>query len=260
MKESTDSVLTWNAEASSEDRARWQGEVRRVIALMSRHTEPYSLEVAGVEITVLPNVFSPKYFTDSEWFATEIAALVGRKRFLEIGTGTGVIALLAGLGGADVVATDINPDAVCNARLNFARHGVAGVALEGDVYGPLAGTERFDIIFWNHPFNRGTQPNEQPLALCGFDYEYQALRKYITQADKFLASDGKLLLGTGTFAELSAIQEMASSVDRDFILFNRAQFPLEQGGAALTEFQIYELREKPGRSGVHSDNAIRNPK
>ena len=72
---------------------------------MAAHVEPYATSSAGLDIVVMPNVFSPAYFTDSEWFATEIAAIVGRGRLLDIGTGTGVVALLAHLQGASAFAS-----------------------------------------------------------------------------------------------------------------------------------------------------------
>lgn len=46
--------------------------------------------------------------------------------FLEVGSGTGVIAVSAALAGCDrVVGTDTSPRAVRNTDLNAARHGVA---------------------------------------------------------------------------------------------------------------------------------------
>ena len=47
-------------------------------------------------------------------------------RVLDIGTGSGVLALAAWkLGGGDVVAIDNDPDALDNARANIARNGAA---------------------------------------------------------------------------------------------------------------------------------------
>ena len=185
---------------SSDLQQHWQAEVRRILDQIGAVQEPYAITVSGHEIIVLPGVFSPKYFTDSEWFAGEVAAIARNKRLLEIGTGTGIVALVAALRGASVVATDINRQAVKNAQLNFQRHEVSAVAVLGDMYAPIPTAERFDVIFWNHPFNRGTKPAKNALEMAAFDFEYQSLQRYIRNGHTYLNASGQLLLGTGAFA------------------------------------------------------------
>lgn len=228
-------------EVAAPIRQRWQAEVRRLIALMATHQSSYACSCAGVDITILPQVFSPAYFTDSEWFATEIAAVSAGRSLLDIGTGTGIVALLAAREGATVTATDINPLAVENARLNFSAHKVSIQALQGDVYKALPAGAMFDVIFWNHPFNLGTDPNEDLLSLCGFDYEYRGLRQYIEGAERHLAPGGRLLLGTSTFAELHRIVEFAAGVGLHLRILKRKQTPLQWQGTALTELRIVEF-------------------
>lgn len=79
---------------------QWQKEVFAVFEKIRAHKRPYDIMVDGVELMVLPNVFSPQYFTDSIWFAREVAALAQGKTLLEIGTGTGLLAVFAALRGA----------------------------------------------------------------------------------------------------------------------------------------------------------------
>ncbi|WP_367186136.1 HemK2/MTQ2 family protein methyltransferase [Methanothermobacter sp.] len=72
------------------------------------------------------------------------------ERVLEIGTGTGLVAIKASE-KADVTATDINPAAVeCarkNATLNCSRLRV----LQGDLFDPVRG-DKFDVILFNTPY------------------------------------------------------------------------------------------------------------
>ena len=59
--------------------------------------------------------------------------------FLEVGSGTGLIAVLAALAGVRrVVALDITPEAVANTRANAEKHGVSGraEARHGDALQP----------------------------------------------------------------------------------------------------------------------------
>ncbi|MEB4613086.1 class I SAM-dependent methyltransferase, partial [Leucobacter sp. M11] len=74
------------------------------------------------------------------------------ERVLDLGTGCGVIALVAADSGARVVATDVSPRALRFAAWNAQLNGVSGVELRlGDRYEPVAG-ERFDRILSNPPF------------------------------------------------------------------------------------------------------------
>jgi len=222
---------------------QWEKEVREVFEQIKKHDKPYNIEVEGIEFTILPNVFSPKYFTDSVWFAKEVPKIVGNKKMLEIGTGIGIIAVFAALKGAKVSATDINPVAVQNARLNFEKLNLDIPVYEGNMYEPLPRDEKFDFIFWNHPFNKGDNPDEEILLQAGFDYNYQGLEKYIKDAEKFLKKNGRLLLGTGNFADLDAIKDIARQYGYEIILIKSIRTPLAIESFVDNEYQIYEMKK-----------------
>jgi ribosomal protein L11 methyltransferase len=76
-------------------------------------------------------------------------------RVLDVGTGSGILAIGAALLGAtDVTGVDHDPDAILNARDNIIRNGVATVVkleerLVDESYLHAAGHARFDIIVAN---------------------------------------------------------------------------------------------------------------
>jgi release factor glutamine methyltransferase len=76
-------------------------------------------------------------------------------RVLDLCTGSGVIAvsLAKELAGAQVIATEISPEAAAIARRNAERNGVADRVdvRVGDLFEPVAG-ERFDLITSNPPY------------------------------------------------------------------------------------------------------------
>ncbi|MFT3776381.1 MAG: methyltransferase [Minicystis sp.] len=73
-------------------------------------------------------------------------------RVLEIGCGSGTVAILLARAAAKVVATDISSRAVALARANAALNGVEGLDLrEGDLFAPVKG-ETFDLIVSQPPF------------------------------------------------------------------------------------------------------------
>jgi methylase of polypeptide subunit release factors len=71
---------------------------------------------------------------------------------LDLGTGNGVIGLLAALNSDTVVASDLNPRAIEFARFNATLNGVANMeTVLGDCYEPVTG-RTFDLILANPPF------------------------------------------------------------------------------------------------------------
>jgi methylase of polypeptide subunit release factors len=84
-----------------------------------------------------------------------LAALTVRRGVqssLDLGTGSGVHALLAAEHSARVIGTDLNPRALRLARLNAALNGVENVEWrQGDLYAPVR-EERFGLIAANPPF------------------------------------------------------------------------------------------------------------
>ena len=226
---------------SGEMRSRWLTEVRRLIEVTRSRRHAYNYSVCDIELTILPDVFSPAYFADSTCFATIIASMTGTKRLLDIGTGTGIVALFAALKGADVIATDVSPQAVRNAQINFDKYNVSTTALEGDMFAAVPADQKFDFIFWNHPFNSGDNPNGDPLSLCCFDYQYHGLKRYIRRGHDFLAPGGRHLLGTSTLADLSNIQALARNAGYDIDTLHRENFLMQQFGAAIFEYRICEF-------------------
>jgi release factor glutamine methyltransferase len=103
-------------------------------------------------ITPLPGVFSPRSDT---WLLAHIVrrqdALRGAQ-VLELGTGSGAIAVSAAKGGARrVTVVDVSRRALVTAALNARINGVRVVPRRGDLFEPVA-TERFDIIVSNPPY------------------------------------------------------------------------------------------------------------
>jgi release factor glutamine methyltransferase len=102
---------------------------------------------AGCVFRVPDAVQPPK--AGSRFFARHVRARPG-ERVLEIGAGFGLAAVLAARAGADVVATDVLPEAVAAIRANAAFNGVRVDARLGDGYAPVTG-ERFDLVCSNPP-------------------------------------------------------------------------------------------------------------
>ncbi|MCW3013672.1 MAG: methyltransferase [Solirubrobacterales bacterium] len=103
-------------------------------------------------IVALPGVYRPR--SDTALLREALAGLSqrGPRRWLDVCTGTGALALAAhGLGAPDVTAVDIAPRAVRNTRLNALLNRARLRVLRGDLFAPVTG-ERFDAIVANPPY------------------------------------------------------------------------------------------------------------
>lgn len=214
---------------------------RLVFVRVKMHRAPYISIVNGMEIVVHPDVFSPQYFTDSAWFAEIVPELVGTNRLLDLGTGTGIIAVAAALGGATVAASDINPSAVINARENFLRYKIEAPLWCSDMFEKIPREEKFDVIFWNHPFDNSNNPHEEMLLRGGFDYHYQSLLRYCREAFTFLSTSGIVLLGTSNFGDLDAVKALVKKCGCTLTLIRHKRTPHAVTSFVENEYFVYEV-------------------
>lgn len=132
------------------------------------------------------------------------------KRILDLGTGTGciAIALLSELPSASAVAVDLAGAAVAAAQRNAERHGVGDrlEAREGSWFEPIAVDERFDLIVSNPPYigqdelamlAPEVREHDPALALDGGPDGLAAYREIVAAAPSFLKGGGNLLLEIG---------------------------------------------------------------
>jgi len=229
-------------EYSKQEHDLWVSEVKELYQKVKSYKSPYLIDFLGRDLTVCPNVFSPKYFNNTKWYSEKLPNIIGKNSLLEIGTGTGAIALHCYFNGASVVATDISKDAYDCAKYNFKISKCKIKTFLGDVFDPIPIKSKFDFIFWNHPYNNSVEEINDSLIIAGFDYNYNSLRKYIQGASQFLINPNKgLLLGTGGHADLETIFDICSKNGYTLNLLNSISMPLSKGTDAPNDFRIYEL-------------------
>jgi release factor glutamine methyltransferase len=141
--------------------------------------------------------------------------LVRGKRVLEIGTGTGLVALCCLHAGAErVVATDINPAAIENARFNARqlklddRLDVRRVTVESpQAFAVIGDDERFDLIISNPPWENDRPKDFAEFAL--YDESFLLLRSLLSGLQDHLRPGGKALLAYGCVNAIRTIQKLA---------------------------------------------------
>ncbi len=216
-------------------------QVEKMFVREDQEKFPYEIVAFNLTYTILPGVFSPKVRSNSLWYATKVLTLLRGDSFLEIGAGAGILAVEAANRGYTVVATDIDSKAVENIKLNAKKHNTFVDVRKGDVFDPINRNEKFDTIFWNHPWIYAEEQVDKRHQVS-FDYKYQSLKKFIREAKYYLKPQGQILLGTGNLARIDLILSWAKEEGYVVELMCKESQPLAVGEKEKSEFLIYSFR------------------
>lgn len=117
------------------------------------------------------------------------------KTVLDMGTGSGILAIQAAKAGAKVTAVDINPRALKLARKNAKEAGVDIDFVLSDLFEKVKGT--FDLIIFNPPYVK-TGDSEtvdmQSIAWDGGKDGMRVINRFLKRAKEFLRPSGRIFL------------------------------------------------------------------
>ncbi|GAA1946173.1 hypothetical protein GCM10009837_85290 [Streptomyces durmitorensis] len=203
----------------------YQRSLERSRMSLTRKDRPSTFRLCDREWDLLDEVFAPVY-SPSTGVGLDLLGLAGSapvataRSFLDVGTGTGVIAIQAALAGAErVVALDINAKAVHNADLNARRHGVADRvrSVRSDMFDGLAPGERFDTVFWSSNYVLAPESYEyRSVHECAYvDAGYRAHRRFLSEVPERLTEHGSALLHFSSRGDLAALHRIAAECGRE---------------------------------------------
>jgi ribosomal protein L3 glutamine methyltransferase len=157
------------------------------------------------ERTIVPRSLIAEVLADGDidaWLSDE------SQQVLDICTGNGSLAVLAGLAWPDVhvTAADISADALAVARINIDKHSLQQRvrAVQSDLFAALHG-EIFDLILCNPPYVNALSMEALPpefqaepeLALAGGSDGMDLVRTILAQAPARMSSNAVLVLEIG---------------------------------------------------------------
>lgn len=181
----------------------------------------------GLMLQVTPATLIPRPDTETlvDWALERLADLPGQPGVVDLGTGSGAIALAikAACPRAEVAAVDFSADALAVARANGERLGLAVDWHRGSWFEPLAG-QRFDLVVSNPPYIAGDDPHlpalrHEPLtALTPGGDGLADLKTLIDRAPQHLAPGGWLLLEHGWDQADAVAQHLAARGFADLTL------------------------------------------
>ena len=185
-------------------------------------------------------MFHPRYFISSECFAEFIGGLdLSGKHVVDIGTGSGILALAAARAGAEnVIATDINPNAALTAIENARANGMDDcvTAVCTNLLSTFAPRPLFDVILSSPPKHAG-----EPRDLA--DRGWHAGPNYRDISALFDQSRERLKPGGRVYVMVSS----DSDLDLFGTLIDRAGFRarlVHEYSIFIESMIIYELRAR----------------
>jgi len=200
------------------------GRIRRALQplvlkywLNKRSQSTVTTSVEGFTLTVLPTVFHPRYFGSSSVLARFVSSLdLAGKSFLDVGCRSGLVALCAARGGAQVTAVDVNPEAVRCTLANATRHDLRIDARVSDLFSALDGAQ-FDVIAWNPPFLPGIPASAAEASFYGGP-RFDVIRRFAAEVRHHLKSQPSIYTILSADIDVASIealfQERAFSVSR----------------------------------------------
>ena len=154
--------------------------------------------VCGHTIVVPPEVFNPVSFRSGSCLAEFLRqspdaapGAGGLPGALDLGTGTGLQAIVLAARGYRVAAVDLNGAAVRCARANVILNGLEEriEVHEGDLFAPI-GDRSFDLVVFNPPFFRGEPAR-------GFDLSWRSrdvMPRFARELAARLNRDGRAIV------------------------------------------------------------------
>jgi release factor glutamine methyltransferase len=197
--------------------------------------------VGDLELTVPPTVFHPGVFVTSGIFADYLrCADLHGKTVVEVGTGSGVLALSAALAGArKVVALDINPAAASAAAQNAAANGLADIveARTSDLFSAVPADEIFDVVISSPPSFGGTPRDISDRAWHAGE-GYEDIHPLFRQAYAHMSDNGVMFILLSSDTNVPLIESLARQAGFEWAFVARKSIVVES-------FLIFQLTKRP---------------
>jgi release factor glutamine methyltransferase len=192
-----------------------------------------------IRIRTEEDIYKPE--ADTELLLRSIRLREG-ERVLEIGTGTGLVAIHCAKHGGRVTATDVCAEALDLTRENATTNEVDLDLLEGDLFEPVDGL--FDVIIFNPPY-LPTAPEDLThssldLALDGGPDGTGVTVQFIKHLPDHLAPEGRAYLVVSSLQDMDLIESEIHDRGLAARKMDSERFDFE-------EISVLELRRPPRR-------------
>lgn len=151
---------------------------------------------------------------------------------LDVGTGCGILGILAAKKAKKVVATDINPHAVSCVQMNARQNGVLAkmdIRL-GNLFEPVEKDEKFDVIIFNAPYLPTSESEKKSWlgkAWAGGQSGRDIIEPFVSGVPKYLNKKGKIFLVQSSLSDIDRTIRRFKESGLDAMVIAEKKFPFE---------------------------------
>jgi len=188
------------------------------------------LTYKGYIFHIFLKVYEP---SDDTFLIADCLEVKEGARVLDLGTGCGILGILAAERAERIIGIDINPHAVRCAKANAKTNGIEGKMdlVRGDLFQPLKSDEKFDLILFNPPYlptpEREGRRGWLEKAWSGGPSGRRVIDRFLFEAPRHLTQEGVILL---TQSDLSNIKRTLAILERKGLkteILDELKFPFE---------------------------------
>jgi release factor glutamine methyltransferase len=194
---------------------------------------PYSVKIGKTSFVIFSGVFDPKISISSVLLASKIS-VNPNESVLDMGTGSGILGIIAAKQAKNVIAIDINPNVIhcayINARIHKVNKKIAFIV--SDLFESLKKEELFDLIIYNPPYFSKSAKNMLQRAWCDTN-----ILQFLSQSKYFLKQKGRLIITFSSMGDLGALHAA----------FNRLGFSAktkDEKSLFLEKLHVFELKKR----------------
>jgi len=194
-----------------------------------------------------PKIYEPR---EDTFLILKEVKTYAQGRVLDMGTGSGILAIAAAKQADFVIGADINKKA-----LDYARKKAAGFQNIKFVYSDLfsyfkKNPDKFDLIIFNPPYlpEKKAEPRWLKQQISGGKKGYEILERFFSEASNYLTPDGKILVLFSTLTGADKVHAILDNYAFNYQKLAEESFDFETLFVYLVEKS--ELLKKLEKKGI----------
>jgi release factor glutamine methyltransferase len=144
----------------------------------------------NLKLETSTDVYEP---AEDSFLLADSIGLRGGESFLDVGTGTGIVALAAAEKASRVLGVDVNPAAIELARKNAEANKIKNAEFRlSDLFSGVK--EKFDVVAFNPPYVPVSESGALAKSWSGGEGGLEVAEKFLSQVRNHLNAGGRFLI------------------------------------------------------------------
>lgn len=202
------------------------------LRLLHRTRKPRIIRMMDKKLYLCPNVFDPRFIFTTKFFIRHMN-IKENDFVLDMGTGTGIIALFAAKKAKKVIAADLNPDAVKCARKNVELNKLQNkiTVRKSNLFSNIK--EKFDLILFHPPYLKGIP--KTMLERAWFDNGI--IEEFLRQARHHISRKGRIEIACSSLTGIKPFEQLLRELNYNYKIIAKKNLLFER-------LFLYELYPK----------------